>query len=444
MRAVDLIQKKRDGKEHSAEEISFLVNSYTRGEIPDYQMSAWMMALLVRGASPEEIAALTSGMLRSGSNLDLSELPGVKVDKHSTGGVGEKTSPILVPIVAAGGLIVPMISGRGLGHTGGTLDKLESIPGFNACLSLKEIKHVLSVVGCCVTGQTAEIVPADKKIYALRDVTATIESEALICASIMSKKLAEGIDALVLDVTTGSGAFMRRQKDAENLARIMVETGERMGTRTAALVTDMDQPLGRAVGNALEIVECVEVLSGRYDPMSADLHTLAVELAAWMFWLGEKTASVNEGRRLAEELIASRAALERFRAMVGAQGGDCSFIENPERLPKPRRALEFTAATTGYITAIECRDVGLANVALGGGRNKKEDQIDHSVGLTLRKKIGDPVAAGETIATIHGNEPSAISDALELMQDAYEIGPVKPAQSRTLVKAIIHQSRHNP
>src|ERR1700677_2488954 len=262
MRPVDLIRKKRDGGEHSAKEISSLVEAFTRGDVPDYQMSAWMMAVLLRGLSSAETAALTEAMMRSGSLMDLTELPGVKVDKHSTGGVGDKTSLILAPIVAAGGLIVPMISGRGLGHTGGTLDKLESIAGFNVNLSPGEFMRALRETGCVLAGQTAELVPADKKMYSLRDVTGTIESAPLICASIMSKKLAEGIDALVLDVKTGSGAFMKSEKDAVFLAELMVETGERMGKRTVALVTDMDQPLGRAVGNSLEVAECLEILGG--------------------------------------------------------------------------------------------------------------------------------------------------------------------------------------
>src|SRR5580658_2288664 len=303
MRALDLVRKKRDGAEHSPEEISFLVESFTRGDMPDYQMSAWLMAVLLRGMTNAETAALTDAMMRSGRVLDLSEIPGVKVDKHSTGGVGDKTSLILAPIVAAGGLKVPMISGRGLGHTGGTLDKLESIAGFNVNLSLAQFFDVLESAGCALIGQTAEIVPADKKMYALRDVTATVESRALICASIMSKKLAEGIDALVLDVKTGSGAFMKRQEDAEQLAQMMVQTGLRMGKKMAALITDMDQPLGRAVGNSLEVAECLEILGGARQPLSEDLRFLALELSAWMFFLGGRVASVDHGRKLAEEMI---------------------------------------------------------------------------------------------------------------------------------------------
>src|ERR1700676_4801476 len=282
MRAVDLIRKKRDSGEHSREEIEFLISGYTRGEIPDYQMAAWLMSAWIRGLSRAELAGLTEAMLHSGEVLDLSSLPAKKVDKHSTGGVGDKTSLILAPIVAAGGLIVPMISGRGLGHTGGTLDKLESIPGFNTNLSLADFRCVLETCGCALIGQTSEIAPADKKIYALRDVTATVESPSLICASIMSKKLAEGIDALVLDVKTGSGAFMRKIENSANLAGLLVETGKRMGKNVIALLTDMSQPLGRKAGNAMEVAESIEVLSGAGP---ADLRELALDLAPWMFYL---------------------------------------------------------------------------------------------------------------------------------------------------------------
>src|SRR3982074_3147170 len=288
MRAVDLIRKKRDSLELSREQIEFLVSGYTRGEIPDYQMSAFLMATWIRGLSSSEQTSLTEAMLYSGEILDLSSLPGKKVDKHSTGGVGDKTSLILAPIVAAGGLIVPMISGRGLGHTGGTLDKLESIPGFNVNLTLAEFRRVLAECGMALIGQTAEIAPADKKIYALRDATSTVESPALICASIMSKKLAEGIDALVLDVKTGSGAFMKKKEDAVHLAELMVETGEQMGKRVAALITDMDQPLGCTVGNSLEILECIAIMRGEDGPISKDLRQLSVELSAWMFFLADK------------------------------------------------------------------------------------------------------------------------------------------------------------
>ncbi|HEY6248516.1 MAG TPA: thymidine phosphorylase, partial [Candidatus Angelobacter sp.] len=325
MRLVDLIRKKRDGHELSTGEIEFIVRGYTAGELPDYQISSWLMAVLLKGMTRAETAALTQAMLHSGEVLQWNDLPQKKVDKHSTGGVGDKTSLILAPIVAAGDLVVPMISGRGLGHTGGTLDKLESIPGFNVNLSATEMHAVLAACGACMIGQTSTIVPADKKMYALRDVTGTVESPALICASIMSKKLAEGIDALVLDVKIGSGAFMKKEGDAAHLAQLMVETGERMGKKVVALLTDMDQPLGRAVGNALEVIECIEVLRGRGPD---DLKNLTLELSAWMFYLGERTKSVEEGRKLAAGLITDGAALRKFAEMVRLQGGDERVLQN--------------------------------------------------------------------------------------------------------------------
>src|ERR1700739_2721879 len=328
MRVADLIRKKRDGGEITPEQINFLIEGYTSGQIPDYQVSALLMAILWRGMTHSETAALTDAMLRSGHTLDLSDLPGKKVDKHSTGGVGDKTSLIIAPIVAAGGLVVPMISGRGLGHTGGTLDKLESIPGFNVNLSLADFRAVLQTCGCALIGQTAEIAPADKKIYALRDVTGTVESLALICASIMSKKLAEGIDALVLDVKVGSGAFMKEEKDAAALAELMVETGKRMGKKVVALLTDMNQPLGRKAGNAMEVAESIDVLAGGGP---ADLRELCLELAAWMFFLGERVKSVEEGKKLSADLIASGRAQAKFREIVQLQGGDVSVIDDPER-----------------------------------------------------------------------------------------------------------------
>src|SRR5436305_3939309 len=332
MRAVDLIRKKRDSGELSREEIEFLVAGYTRGEMPDYQMAAWLMAVWIRGMSRAELAALTEVMLHSGQVLEHSDIPGKKVDKQSTGGVGDKTSLILAPIVAAGGLTVPMISGRGLGHTGGTLDKLEAIPGFNVNLSPDEFMSVLKQCGCAIVGQTAEIVPADKKMYALRDVTGTVESPALICASIMSKKLAEGIDALILDVKTGSGAFMKQKKDAVHLAQLMVETGHQMGKRVAALITNMDQPLGATVGNSLEILECIEIMRGEKNPLSADLIELSLELSAWMFYLAGKTSSVAAGLDLANEMLASGKALDKFRELLRLHGGgDISVVDKPSR-----------------------------------------------------------------------------------------------------------------
>jgi pyrimidine-nucleoside phosphorylase len=444
MRPVDLIRKKRDGGEHTRKEISSLVESFTRGDVPDYQMSAWMMAVLLRGMTEAETAALTEAMLRSGQVMDLSALPGAKVDKHSTGGVGDKTSLILAPVAAAGGLLVPMISGRGLGHTGGTLDKLESIPGFNVSLSPGDFIKTLGACGCAMVGQTAEIVPADKRMYALRDVTGTVESPPLICASIMSKKLAEGIDALVLDVKTGSGAFMKRPEDAELLAKMMVDTGERMGKRMAALITDMDQPLGRAVGNSLEVRECLEILRGDRQPMSEDLRSLSLELAAWMFYLGGRTESVAAGRSLGEEMIAGGKALRKFCEMCRLQGAGASFDGQPDKLPLAKNTAEFKASADGFIESIHCEQIGLASLVLGGGRNKQDDIIDHAVGLELHKKTGDAVKNGESIATVHYNDSAKLSGALTLLKDACCIGPKSAGQPRQLIRKVIQGGRKKP
>src|ERR1700756_3230322 len=354
MLVTDLIRRKRDGAELQRNEIEFLVNGYTRDEIPDYQISAWLMAVLLRGMSRAELAALTETMLNSGQVLDFSELGAAKADKHSTGGVGDKTSLIIAPIVAAGGLYVPMISGRGLGHTGGTLDKLESIPGFNVNLSVEDFRRVLAQCGAGLIGQTAEIAPADKKLYALRDVTGTVESPYLICASIMSKKLAEGIDALVLDVKTGSGAFMKSEKDAVFLAELMVETGERMGKRVVALITDMDQPLGCMVGNALEVVEVVDILRGEGPE---DLRELCLHLAGWMLYLGGASRTVAEGTQLSSQLISSGKALDKFRHMIALQGGDARAVDDTTRLLLARRTCQIVSSKSGVISAMQCENI---------------------------------------------------------------------------------------
>jgi pyrimidine-nucleoside phosphorylase len=440
MRAVDLIRKKRDSGEHSREEIEFLISGYTRGEIPDYQMAAWLMSAWIRGLSRGETTALTHAMLHSGEVLDLSRLPGKKVDKHSTGGVGDKTSLILAPIVAAGGLIVPMLSGRGLGHTGGTLDKLESIPGFNTNLSLKEFRQVLGECGMALIGQTAEIAPADKKIYALRDATSTVENKGLICASIMSKKLAEGLDALVLDVKTGSGAFMKREEDAVMLAELMVDAGQNMGKKMVALITDMDQPLGRAAGHANEIVECIEVLDGKGP---ADLRELSVELSAWMFYLGEKTKSVAEGRKLAKRMISSGEAREKFKQCIRLQSGDERVINEPELLPKAVSDIDVKSSVSGTLVATNCEQFGIALAMLGGGRETKEDRIDHAVGLEFHKKIGERVEKGEPLATIHYNSDAKLTEAKSIVMESFVIeqdsgGQTKPPKpAKPLIRRII-------
>lgn len=434
MLLVELIRKKRDGKELTREEIEFIVSGYTRNEFPDYQISAFLMAALIRGLSRSETAALTEAMLHSGQVLDFSELSGKKVDKHSTGGVGDKTSLIISPIVAAGGVKVPMISGRGLGHTGGTLDKLESIPGFNVNLSLDQFRSVLGKIGCAMIGQTAEVAPADKKLYALRDVTGTVESPYLICASIMSKKLAEGVDALVLDVKTGSGAFMKDDKDAAFLAELMVETGERMGKKMVALITDMDQPLGKAIGNALEVEECIEMMRGKGPE---DLRILTIELCGWMFYLGECTKTVDEGKKLAQEMISSGKALEKFRELIEIQGGDPLVVDHPYRLPRARHTVTLHAKADGFVTGIECEQVGIAGVLLGGGRQTKEDSVDPAVGILLNRKVGEYLHRDDTLCTVHYNSRENLEEALKLIENAYTIGKNLPVTARPLIHRVI-------
>jgi pyrimidine-nucleoside phosphorylase len=394
---LEILRKKRNGAELSREEIEHLVLGHTRGDIPDHQAAACLMAAHVRGLSPAETAHLTDAMLRSGEMLDLISLGKKAVDKHSTGGVGDKTSLILAPLVAAGGLAVPMISGRGLGHTGGTLDKLEAIPGFRVNLSIAEFTRVLEQCGCAMIGQTAEIGPADRKLYQLRHFTSTIDSPSLICASIMSKKLAEGIDALVLDVKTGSGAFMKLEEDAALLGELMVDTAKRMGVRAVALITDMDQPLGRKIGNALEVEEALDVLRGGGP---SDLHDLTMTLAAWMFHLGDRTATVEAGEQLARELIASGAALARFRRMIDLQGGDARVVDDPLRMPRTKSCAEIASVSSGYVSAMECERIGHASVLIGGGREHEHEAVDPAVGFILHKKLGDSVQAGESLCTV--------------------------------------------
>ena len=433
-RAIDVIRKKRDGSELSRFEIDSLITSYTQGSIPDYQVSAWLMAVVLRGMTRGETAALTDAMLHSGEVLDLSAITAKKVDKHSTGGVGDKTSLVLAPLAAVAGVTVPMISGRGLGHTGGTLDKLEAIPGFNVNLPVPEFRRVLEMCGCAMIGQTAEIAPADRKLYALRDVTGTVESPYLICASIMSKKLAEGIDALVLDVKTGSGAFMKSEKDAAFLAELMVETGERMGKRTVALITDMDQPLGNMIGNALEVVEVVDILRG-VGP--EDVRDLCVELAGWMLHLGGVSKTVSDGKQESKKLISSGQALERFRQMVELQGGDPRVIDDPKGLPQAQHSRPVLCAKSGYICSLQCEQIGTACVILGGGRERKEDSVDPAVGIVLHRKVGDLVTAGEPFATIHYNSESRVAGAQQLLKESCRISDSPPIEKRPLIHQVI-------
>ncbi|MGB2606968.1 MAG: thymidine phosphorylase [Candidatus Sulfotelmatobacter sp.] len=436
-RALDIIRKKRDGGELSQNEIESLVNEYTRDEIPDYQVSAWLMAVVLRGMTRAETAALTDAMLRSGEVLDLSSLRAKKVDKHSTGGVGDKTSLVLAPLAAAGGVAVPMISGRGLGHTGGTLDKLEAIPGFNVNLSVKQFRRVLETCGCAMIGQTAEIAPADRKLYALRDVTGTVESPYLICASIMSKKLAEGIDALVLDVKTGSGAFMKSEEDAVFLAELMVETGERMGKKVVALITDMDQPLGNMIGNSLEVVEVIEILRGKGP---ADLRLLCLDLAGWMLHLGGVANTVAEGKRQSERLLTSGEAFEKFRQMVELQGGDPRTIDDPKKLPQAEHTMTLSSPRSGYLASLQCEQVGTACVVLGGGRERKEDSVDPTAGIALHKKVGDSVSAGEPLATIYYNSEERAARSRQLLEHSYQIAESLPHGKRLLIHRVIGNS----
>jgi len=361
-------------------------------------------------------------------------LPAKKVDKHSTGGVGDKTSLVLAPLAAAAGIAVPMISGRGLGHTGGTLDKLEAIPGFNVNLSVAEFRRVLEICGCAMIGQTAEIAPADRKLYALRDVTGTVESPYLICASIMSKKLAEGIDALVLDVKTGSGAFMKNEQDAVFLAELMVETGERMGKKVVALITDMDQPLGNKVGNALEVVEVIEVLRGGGPE---DLRELCLELAGWMLHLGGVSHTVAEGKQHSAKLISSGQALEKFRQMVELQGGDGGVIDHDNRLPQARHTLPVSSAKAGYLASMQCEQIGTASVILGGGRERKEDSVDPAVGIVLHKKVGGRVASGEPLATIYYNAEAQATRARQLIEASCVLTDDPQFTKRRLIHRVI-------
>ena len=426
----DLIRKKRDGHRLDAEEIAEFVQLYTQGEIPDYQASALLMAVYFRGFDEGETNELTRAMLHSGASLDLSGFPGPKLDKHSTGGVGDKTSLVIAPAVAACGAFVPMISGRGLGHTGGTLDKLESIPGFRTSLSLDQFRQVLGSCGLGLIGQTAEIAPADRKLYALRDVTATVESIPLISASIMSKKLAEGIDGLVLDVKTGSGAFMKRVEDSRQLAERLVAIGVAFGKKVEALITDMSQPLGRAVGNSLEVVECLEVLKGRGPE---DLRKLCRELSASLLALGGIEASREAGIRRYDAVIADGSALEKFEQVIKAQQGDPRIIEHYSLLPKARWQERCVVWEDGYLESIDTEAVGWAAMILGAGRIRLDSVIDPAVGIVFEKKLGDRIRRGETLSTLHVNDASALPEAMARLRAAIRIGD-EPIQPPTLIK----------
>ncbi len=425
MRAYEVIHAKREGKTLPAEAIAALVDGFTRGEIPDYQMAAFCMAVFFRGMHDSEVRALTEAMLRSGDVLDLSDVPGSKVDKHSTGGVGDKVSIALAPLAAACGVRVPMISGRGLGHTGGTLDKLEAIPGFRVDVPVERFRALVREVGACLAGQTARLAPADRKLYALRDVTATVESIPLIAASIMSKKLAEGIDALVLDVKVGSGAFMKRIEDARSLARAIAAIGSGMGKRVVALLTSMDQPLGRAVGNALEVAEAVELLRGGGPD---DLREVTVALTAEMLVLGGAAPDLAAARTKVGAAIADGSGLAKLEEIVRAQGGDPAAIRDPGRLPRAARAFDVAAPAAGVVAAIDAEAIGLAAVALGAGRARVEDVVDPAVGILVRAKLGDRVARGDPLCTVHAGPASEPDESVAArIETAYRIGTEGPA-----------------
>jgi pyrimidine-nucleoside phosphorylase len=432
MRAVDILHKKRDGLMLSSAEIEAFVRGVVTRTWPDYQTAALLMAIVLCGMNAEETASLTRAMVSSGQRLDLSSIPGPKVDKHSSGGVGDNASLSAVPLAAACGVIVPKMSGRALGHTGGTLDKLEAIPGFRVNLELDELRAVLREVGCAIIGQSQEIAPADKMLYALRDVTATVESIPLITASIMSKKIAEGIDALVLDVKCGQGAFMKSRFDAEALASALVQTGREHGVRTQAVLTDMDAPLGRAVGNALEVRECIQTLRGEGPP---DLETLSLLLAARMVSLGKEVA-LPEAENQVREALARGHGLEKFRHMVERQGGDGRVVDEPGRLPSAPRSMLIHADRTGFVIDVQAEQVGRACVLLGAGRQRAGDPIDPAVGVMVTARRGERVQAGGALAEIHYRDTEHLEEALAGLRDAWKIGDEEPVQKPLVLDCV--------
>ncbi len=433
MRAVDVIRRKRDGHALEPAEIDAFVQGVTARTWPDYQAASMLMAIFQRGMSPSETANLTRAMVQSGDKLDWSDLPDPKVDKHSTGGVGDKTSLILAPLAAACGVVVPMMSGRGLGHTGGTLDKLEAIPGFRVGLSLAEFRDALKNVGCAMIGQTREIAPADKLLYALRDVTATVESIPLITASIMSKKIAEGIDALVLDVKCGQGAFMKTREDARVLAQSLVATGRNNGVRTEAVLTAMDAPLGRVVGNALEVRECLAVLRGA-GPKS--LEDLSVELAARMVLLGGLAASLAEATSKVRQALSSGAGLQKFREIVVQQGGDPRVVDEPDLLMVAPQRIILRAERGGHVGSIHAERVGRAAMALGAGRDRVEDAVDPSVGVIVLAHVGEAVKFGDGLAEIHCRNDARLPACLQLLREAWSISDSPPEATQLILETI--------
>jgi len=442
LHAIDLIRKKRDGEELNGEEIRFLVEGASRETIPEEQLSAWLMAVFLRGLSLGELDTLTTAMRFSGEVLDLKGLGKKIVDKHSTGGVGDKTYFLVAPIAAAAGLVDPMISGRALGHTGGTLDKLESIPGYRTGLSLADMRKVLEQCGASIVGQTKDLVPADRKLYSLRDRTATVENPYLICASIMSKKLAAGLDALVIDVKTGSGAFLRNEEDARYLAALMVETGERAGTRTVAVLTDMSQPLGRFAGNWVEIAESTELLRGGRDSLSEDLREVSLILAGWMIYLGGAARSAEAGRGLAEEKLTDGSALEAFRAMVAAQGGDVQALDAGMAFHRPKYRREFRATRSGYFVSADCTKVGWAVQRLGAGRERAGEPVEAHAGLEMHVKLGAKIEKGQPLATLFTEDEARFAEPEKLLGEALAIGDA-PAAAPRLIGEIISADNKN-
>ena len=423
-----IIQKKRDGQALTEEEIKFFINGFTSGELPDYQMSALAMAICFQGMNFDETMWLTRAMIASGRIVEWKRQAGLfYADKHSTGGIGDKTSLVIAPLVACCGVKVPMISGRGLGPTGGTLDKLESISGFNVNLPLDKFQQITDKVGCCMIGQTAEIAPADKKLYSLRDVTATVSCLPLIVASIMCKKLAENVDGLVLDVKWGSGAFMRTRETSTELARAMVEVGKRYGKKVCALQTDMNQPLGQKIGNALEVRECIELMNG--SARADDLLDVTLALSGEMLLMAGVAKNVADARQMLQKKLASGEALQKFAVMVAAQGGDAKVCDDVRRLPKAKQTRPIAAPKSGFVQAIECDQLGYAVIALGGGRKVSADKIDFAVGFEQPKKIGDAVTAGEPLMIMHYNDATRAAEAERMVQQAYKIED-KPVTTR--------------
>lgn len=425
MRAVDLIIKKRDKQELSRAEINFLIQNFTTGEIPDYQMSAWAMAVLLNGMSHQEITDLTLAMAASGDQLDLSEFGGVVVDKHSTGGVGDKTTLVVAPIVAACGLPLGKMSGRGLGFSGGTIDKLESIRGFKSNLSTEEFITQLREHGIVLTGQSLDLAPADGKLYALRDVTGTVQSIPLIASSVMSKKIASGADAIALDVKVGRGAFMKNLDEAHELAEVMVAIGKLSGRRVIAVLSQMDQPLGVAVGNALEMKEAIEMLNGTGPE---DFHAHCIDLSAYMLILGKKATELESARRMAQETIDNGSALNKFKELIQTQHGDVNVIDHPELLPSASLVIPITADSSGWVKVVDAQDVGESSVEIGAGRQKKGDAIDQAVGIMVRVKVGDRIEAGQTLFDVHVSDRKAFETVFQKLKTSVEISdePVEP------------------